>query len=64
MLSAGRATAGQGGGEGGAGYTLSGKPLDTDSAAAKAYGFKPGMLESAPFPLLCVAALHTKVSIY
>jgi hypothetical protein len=30
----------------GAGYTLSGKPLDPESAAAKAYGFKPGMLES------------------
>ncbi|BDA42520.1 probable histone H2A deubiquitinase MYSM1 at C-terminar half [Coccomyxa sp. Obi] len=32
--------------ESGTGYTLSGKPLDPDSAAAKAYGFKSGMLES------------------
>ena len=32
--------------ESGTGYTLSGKPLDPESAAAKAYGFKSGMLES------------------
>ena len=31
--------------ESGAGYTLSGKPLDPESAAAKAYGFKAGILE-------------------
>jgi hypothetical protein len=40
--------------ESGTGYTLSGKPLDPDSAAAKAYGFKAGMLESAtPFHYVC-----------
>ncbi len=33
--------------ESGTGYTLSGKALDPESAAAKAYGFKSGMLESA-----------------
>lgn len=31
--------------ESGTGYTLSGKPLDPESAAAKAYGFKAGILE-------------------
>ena len=33
--------------ESGTGYTLSGKALDPDSAAAKAYGFKSGTLERA-----------------
>lgn len=33
--------------ESGTGYTLSGKALDPESAAAKAYGFKSGVLESA-----------------
>ena len=32
--------------ETGRGYTLSGKPLDPHSAAAKAYGFKPDSLAS------------------
>ena len=31
--------------ESGCGYTLSGKLLDPESAAAKAYGFKEGMLQ-------------------
>ncbi|QDZ21120.1 histone H2A deubiquitinase [Chloropicon primus] len=31
--------------ESGEGYTLSGKPLDPNSAAARAYGFKPDTLE-------------------
>ena len=31
--------------ESGAGYTLSGKLLDPQSAAAKAYGFRKGMLQ-------------------
>ena len=46
--------------ESGAGYTLSGKPLDPDSAAAKAYGFKPGMLQSVPARAICMAARHTR----
>lgn len=32
--------------ESGHGYTLSGKPLDPNSAAARAYGLKPDILES------------------
>ena len=38
--------------ESGGGYTLSGKLLDPESAAAKAYGFKEGLLQgqhSTPF---------------
>eukprot|EP00873_Tetraselmis_striata_P035155 jgi/Tetstr1/455419/TSEL_042251.t1 len=31
--------------ESGEGYTLSGKPLDPDSAAARAYGFKPDSMQ-------------------
>ena len=43
--------------ESGAGYTLSGKPLDPESAAAKAYGFKPGMLESEGPDLACLCCM-------
>ena len=34
--------------ESGEGYTLSGKPLDPASSAARAYGLKPELLASAP----------------
>ena len=34
--------------ESGEGYTLSGKPLDPTSSAARAYGLKPELLASAP----------------
>ena len=37
--------------ESGTGYTLSGKLLDPQSAAAKAYGFKEGMLRGAHAPI-------------
>ena len=40
--------------ETGLGYTLSGKPLDPNSAAAKAYGFKPDSLASESFASLPV----------
>lgn len=33
--------------ESGAGYTLSGKLLDPDSASARAYGLKPAITASA-----------------
>ena len=36
--------------ESGTGYTLSGKLLDPQSAAAKAYGFKEGMLRGVHAP--------------
>ena len=36
--------------ESGTGYTLSGKLLDPQSAAAKAYGFREGMLRGAHGP--------------
>ena len=41
--------------ESGCGYTLSGKPLDPESAAAKAYGFREGMLQGE-----CSASLLPK----
>ena len=34
--------------ESGEGYTLSGKPLDPTSSAARAYGLKPELLASPP----------------
>lgn len=36
--------------ETGQGYTLSGKPLDPTSSAARAYGLKPEILESKAYP--------------
>ena len=36
--------------ESGEGYTLSGKPLDPGSAAARSYGLKPELLARAPNP--------------
>ena len=38
--------------ESGEGYTLSGKPLDPTSSAARAYGLKPELLTSAPIPMI------------
>ena len=38
--------------ESGCGYTLSGKLLDPESAAARAYGFKEGMLKGQHSPPL------------
>lgn len=40
--------------ESGQGYTLSGKPLDPTSSAARAYGLKPEILESESSVLACL----------
>lgn len=40
--------------ESGQGYTLSGKPLDPTSSAARAYGLKPEILESESSLLACL----------
>ena len=40
--------------ESGHGYTLSGKPLDPTSSAARAYGLKPEILESESHLLACL----------
>ena len=47
--------------ETGLGYTLSGKPLDPNSAAAKAYGFKPDSLASKLHVTLCQACCLSQV---
>ena len=58
--------------ESGTGYTLSGKLLDPQSAAAKAYGFKEGMLRGVHAPkrltylfwLLCFLAAQSTLIMY
>ena len=42
--------------ESGQGYTLSGKPLDPTSSAARAYGLKPEILESESCVLVCLCS--------
>lgn len=44
--------------ESGHGYTLSGKPLDPTSSAARAYGLKPEILESESALLACSLHVH------